>query len=99
MGRNKKQSDRIHTNVRAIERLGFRISRDGLKRISEKIRHSLNIQRNTDDVEFLKRASCTRSICRVFYKDRWINVVYSRSTKAIVTILPDEIREMKEVAS
>jgi len=43
--------------------------------------------------KFLCPESLNKSIYKVFYQYRWINVVYDKKTKTIVTVLPGFLRQ------
>jgi hypothetical protein len=72
-----------HAGVRLVERLDGVVSLEELRK------------RLTDgDVEYLRRQSVTRSLCRTAAPDgTWVYMVVNRKTKSIITILTQELAE------
>jgi len=68
-----------------------------VKRLGQFVREKCNKRRYEDVFQYISKISGTRFLCRVFFDEMWINVIYSSSTNGVVTILPEDIRELEEV--
>lgn len=80
---SRKQMKDTHAGVRLVERLDGVLSLDELRR-----------RLKDGDVEYLRRQSVTRSLCRTRAPDgTWVYMVVNRKEKSIITILTQELAE------
>jgi len=79
---------RKHARVRAVERYGIELTKKTRREILLLIRQGKILQS--------RRISTSRSIHKVEYQGQTIVLVYSRTTKDIVTVLPPDCRELAE---
>lgn len=78
------------SNEHARSRLAERVLTDGegaevdFEEVEQKVRDG--------EIEWLKKQSCSRSICRVFVpglKSGWVYLVVNRKTRSIITVLSE----------
>lgn len=77
---NKVKSHKRHAKRRAFERYGIQITGTDISKIRRIIR--------TGKADSIKKCSNSRSVYLVLYRDIQWKVVYSRTMKTIITILP-----------
>jgi hypothetical protein len=81
--RSKRATQRKHASRRALQRHGLEISDRKRKAIKRAI-HNL-------DSVFLYAQSKTRTMHAVKVDGKWVPVIYSKSTKEVVTVLTWEM--------
>jgi hypothetical protein len=75
---------RLHTRKRARQRYGLHLVRDDLEQIVGQI------QRREDAYRVMDQSN-RKSHWLVWYRERWLPVVYDRGRHAIVTVLPQSV--------
>lgn len=78
MSKKKRMSD-AHAAARLVQRLGGDVS---MERLRERVQGG--------EMEFMKRQSTSRSICRVLIDGSWIYMVINRKTRSIITVLDED---------
>ena len=76
-----------HSKKRAMERFNIALSNKDLKEMAAMCQH----QHQSTVIEYL---SNTRARKHIIFKGQEFDVIYSNSTKCIVTILPEEDPEL-----
>jgi len=76
----RKKANKVHARRRCKERHGILLTRNMLSFFVKAIQRGR--------AEFIDRTSLTRTKWKVFYGKRYYRVIYSSSTKGIVTVLP-----------
>jgi hypothetical protein len=77
-----------HAKRRAAERYDLALNKDARREIVQMIQ--------TNRAEFVSRQSNNRSLWRVAFQDKSLNVVYDRQRSTLCTVLPPEAREFKQ---
>lgn len=80
---SKAKAERLHRQRRAVERCGKKFSNETFDRFADDIR--------CGRATFLRRTSNTRTVWAVQHDGQQIAVVYNRTTKQIITVLPNEV--------
>lgn len=78
MSKKKRMSD-AHAATRLVQRLGGEVP---MERLREAV--------GRGEVEFMKRQSTSRSICRVLVEGVWVYMVINRKTRSIITVLDED---------
>jgi hypothetical protein len=76
-----------HAKKRAAERYDLALNKDARREIVQKIQ--------TNQAEFVAKQSNNRSLWRVDFQDRSLNVVYDKQRSTLCTVLPPEAREFQ----
>lgn len=71
---------RQHARERALQRYGLELNREDLDNIVKLIQGH--------NGQFVERLTNDRKLWRVCYKGVWLNCVFSKRNKTLVTILP-----------
>ena len=74
-----------HAKRRAAERYDLALNKDARREIVQMIQ--------TNKAEFVSKQSNNRSLWRVSYQDKSLNVVYDKQRSTLCTVLPPEARE------
>lgn len=89
IGRNQrermKRVYRKHATKRAAQRFGLNLTVEDHAEICRKIREN-----STATARCLERLTTSRSLWLVLHGEQWLPVVYSRSMRCIVTVLPEK---------
>lgn len=76
-----------HAKRRAAERYDLELNKDARREIVQKIQ--------TNQAEFVHKQSNNRSLWKVNFQDKTLNVVYDKQRSTLCTVLPPDAREFR----
>lgn len=85
---SKSKGMMIHARRRAMERYGFNVGEDSQNKIVKCIQEG-----NPNEVKFMEKMSNRVSAYKVLHREVWMNLLYDRQRKQIITFLPKVLRE------